>query len=727
MSPRFLKNQSCSLDTPEISYGKRRAAQWLLALSEGGLNLTAELFSCVQWIFGDLRELLEDIDLQTSKFKSSSGIAAHHAVQNILDMEVHHYASACSVLVEEHPCVCSYIGELIVQRCRHVAEEVNTLLPVAFLSLGCEFKQVFGLDDDDIAICEFIYIIQSFSEVKNYFDISINIFNVSNRRMMAQILSIQQDVLSAHISMLHSYGIIEGLSDHSFCLTEMIKSFWSLELSFEEGYFCSKFCAELLPLKSFRRPDEELRHVSRLLKEEVDFPVNFLIYGPSGAGKKTFIHSLARTLNMQIWFVSSRDKRRDSELRAAFFACLHRASKQKESIIVVDGAERLLHTVFSSDTDIISFLKRIGQKIVWITDEIEKIDSAFRSYFTYSMYFEAFGLHERIEMWRNVMKRQGLSRRFHKASITTLSLKYPVKVNIVESSVAQAAILYPVGRKFYDALDRILYAYLRLQSGGHFQHKKIYNTVSDFTLNGVCTEENIFSFIDFCHNMDKAIRSGATLPLGCGNILFYGPPGTGKTALARFIAESLNRECIVKRASDLLGPFVGMSEQQIAESFHEMERSGAVLVIDEADSFLYSRDIAHQSWEVTLVNEFLTSLEESQGFCICTTNRIEHIDKAALRRFFYRLQFRYANKVQVESLYNTILAPLCKDIISDRLRNRLVSMLYLTPGDFHAVRTRYSPLFTKPEKVTHDLLVQALSQEMELKLDSTKYSLQNID
>lgn len=218
-------------------------------------------------------------------------------------------------------------------------------------------------------------------------------------------------------------------------------------------------------------------------------------------------------------------------------------------------------------------------------------------------------------------------------------------------------------------------------------------------MNGVCNEENIFSFIDFCHNMDKAIRSGETLPLGCGNILFYGPPGTGKTALARFIAES----------------------------FHEMERSGAVLVIDEADSFLYSRDIAHQSWEVTLVNEFLTSLDESQGFCICTTNRIEHLDNPALRRFSYRLQFLYANRVQVESLYNTILDPLCKDIISDRLRNRLASMLYLTPGDFHVVRTRYSPLFTKPEKVTHDLLVQALLQKMELKLDSTKYSLQNID
>lgn len=725
--PRFLKNQSCSLDTPEICYGKRRAAQWLLALSEDGLNLNLELFSCVQWIFGDLQSFLENIELQTAKFKSSSGIAAHNAVINVLNMGEQHYASSCSVLVEEHPCVCSYIVEQIVQRCRQVAEDVNTSLPIAFLSAGCVFKRIFGLDDDDIAICEFIYIIQSFSELKNYFDIYLNIFNISDLKMMAQTLSIQQNVLSVHISMLYSFGIIEHLPEHSFCLTEMIKSFLSSELSFEEGFFCSKFCADLLPLKSFRRTDEELRHVSRLLKEQVDFPVNVLIYGPAGTGKKTFIHSLTRVLDMQVWFVSSRDKRRDSEYRASFFACLHRASKQKESIIVVDGAERLLHIIFGKDADIISFLKRIGQKIVWITDEIEKIDPMFRPYFTYSMYFEALGLHERIEMWRNVMKRQGLSRRFHKASVRTLSLKYPVKVSVVESSVAQAERLYPTGRKFYDALDRILYSYLSLENGGCFQHKKIYNTDSSFTLNGVCTEEDIFSFVDFCHNMDKAIRSGLTLPLGCGNILFYGPPGTGKTALARFIAESLNRECIVKRASDLLGPFVGMSEQQIAESFHEMERRGAVLVIDEADSFLYSRDIAHQPWEVTLVNEFLTSLEESRGFCICTTNRIEHLDKAALRRFSYRLRFRYANRMQVEALYSTILAPLCKDIITDKLRNRLTSMSYLTPGDFYVVQTRYNPLFTKPEKVTHDLLVQALSQEMELKINSTKYSLQNTD
>lgn len=727
MALSFFKNQSSSLDTPEICYGKRRAAQWLLALSEDGLNLNAELFSCVQWILGDLRSLLKNIKLQTAKFKSASGMAAHHAVQSVLDGETHHYVSACRVLVEEHPCVCSYMGEQIIRHCRSVAEDVNVALPKAYLSAGDHLKQVFGLDDDDIAICEFLFIVQSFSELKNYFDSHLDIFNVSNLWMMAQALSISQNVISSHIRMLLSFGIIEYLNSHSFGLTKVIELFWSSESSIGEGFFCGKLEAEVLPLKSFRRTDKELRHVRRLLKAQVDFPVNLLIYGPSGSGKKTFVHSLVSILNMHVWLVSSRGKR-ESECRASFLACLHRSSSQKGSILIVDGADQLLNSVFTGDTasdckssnitDISLFLGRSGQKIVWITDNVEKMDSAIRRYFTYSMYFEGLGLHERVEMWRHIMKSQGLSRRFNKDSITTISLKYPVNANLAQRAVVQASKLYPVGCNFYNAIESILYSYFSLQNGGHFQSKKIYNSVKNFTLNGVCINEDIFLFMDFCHNMDMAMRSDSTLPLGCGNILFYGPPGTGKTALARFIAESLHRECLVKRASDLLGPFVGMSEQRVAEAFHEMERSGAVLVIDEADSFLYSRDVAHQSWEVTLVNEFLTSLEESRGFCICTTNRMEHIDKAALRRFSYRLQFRYADKAQVKALYNTILAPLCKDIISYKCWKQLTNMQYLTPGDFHVVRERYNPLFTKSENVTHDLLVQELWQEMQLKIDS---------
>ena len=58
--------------------------------------------------------------------------------------------------------------------------------------------------------------------------------------------------------------------------------------------------------------------------------------------------------------------------------------------------------------------------------------------------------------------------------------------------------------------------------------------------------------------------------------------------------------------------------------------------------------------------------------------------------------------------------------MTESLRQKLVNMRFLAPGDFHAVRAKYNPLFTRPEEVSHELLVQALAHEMELKLDTKK-------
>lgn len=726
MSPDFFKNQTRSSDTPESSYAGRRAAQWLLALPEEALLLDAAFFRCVQWICGDLRSLLERVERQTAKLGSKAGLAAHHAVREVLDGDPHHDVSGCSVLVEEHPCVCSFVREQIQQLFRQTAEEKNVSLPSCYLSAGNELKRVFGLDEDDIALCEFTFLLQQFSALGHYLNTSLGIFHFRSRPLMAQMLSMSQDALSHHIGMLLAFGILERTSDHALSLPRGLRGFWSPESSSAgDAFFSGAFNGELLPLKSFRIPGEELRHVSRMLKKQVDFPVNLLIYGPSGSGRRTFIHSLADVLDMKVLFVDGRRKGGENECRASFLACLRQASREKEVLVVVDRAERLLDAASDTDAafdlpDRSAFLGRPGQRIVWITDQVEKIAPSIRRLFTYSLHFEALGLHERVEMWRHVMKRQGLSSRFHKESVTDLALKYPVQAEVVQNAVEHASALYPSGHGFYAALERILHAYLALQHGGKFQPEKTHGAVNYFSLSGVCMDGDISAFMERCRRVDTAMRSGRTLQPGCGTMLFYGPPGTGKTELARFIADTLHRECLVKRASDLFGPFVGMSEQQVAAAFDDMEKSGAVLVIDEADSFLYSRDTVQQSWEITLVNEFLTSLEECRGFCICTTNRMEQLDKAALRRFSHKVKFRYADGAQAEALYSALLAPLCRDAMTEPLRQKLVSMQFLAPGDFHAVRAKYNPLFTRPEDVSHDLLVQALAHEMELKLDTKK-------
>jgi len=64
-----------------------------------------------------------------------------------------------------------------------------------------------------------------------------------------------------------------------------------------------------------------------------------------------------------------------------------------------------------------------------------------------------------------------------------------------------------------------------------------------------------------------------------------------------------------KRASDLLNPFVGGTEQNIAGAFAEAREAQAFLVFDEADSLLLERADAVRSWEISQVNEMLTWME----------------------------------------------------------------------------------------------------------------------
>ncbi|HED18158.1 MAG TPA: AAA family ATPase [Gammaproteobacteria bacterium] len=102
-----------------------------------------------------------------------------------------------------------------------------------------------------------------------------------------------------------------------------------------------------------------------------------------------------------------------------------------------------------------------------------------------------------------------------------------------------------------------------------------------------------------------------------GRLCLYGPPGTGKTAFGRYAADVLDKPLLVKRASDLLSPFIGMTEQYLADMFTQAQEDDAVLLLDEADSFLTDRQGARYSWEVTQVNELLTQMESFEGLFIC--------------------------------------------------------------------------------------------------------------
>jgi len=706
--------------TPETLYARSRTARWLSAVLEKGIILESDFFECLEWVCGGLHPLLEAVLQECAPLRGKAGKEAYEAVKQALGASRRRQHHECEDLIEEHPC----LHGIFLEQIGIMLDSIHAdTCPAMFTQARAALERVFGLDADSLELCEFAFLLQQFPRIEDCFENRLEVFRLYNRHLLSHMLGIPQPALSRRIQELENFGLFKDAYSDSFRLATPLLDFWSHEGTDTSCLFSRPLEGDCLPLDSFRIAPEEVRHVRRLIESRGDTPVHILLYGPSGTGKSTFVRSLAKVCGVKAWSVSSRDADDDKDRRTSLAACLHLASKHEGAFVVVDEAERLLDTdlAFGRQTKdkawLNDFLEKPSQRIIWISNQVEHIDPAVRRRFAYSLYFRALGVKERVEVWRQVMRREGLARRFSEKRMTELAAKFPVQAAVIQKAVAQSRTLFPTGQEFYTSLDRILQAHLALQNGGRFTPKKVRRTDQEFTLSGVCMKGDASSFMARCRRVDAAMRSQKELRPGCGTMLFYGPPGTGKTALARHIADELNRDCLVKRASDLLSPYVGMSEIQVAEAFREAEKSGAVLVIDEADTFLYSRESAQRSWENSLVNEFLTALERCRGFCICTTNRREHLDAAAMRRFSHKVEFCYANSEQMLALYEALLAPLCVEELPEALCRRLTSMTSLTPGDFHAVRAQYDPLFTEPGEVTHKLLVDALAKEAELKVE----------
>jgi DNA replication protein DnaC len=176
-----------------------------------------------------------------------------------------------------------------------------------------------------------------------------------------------------------------------------------------------------------------------------------------------------------------------------------------------------------------------------------------------------------------------------------------------------------------------------------------------------------------------------------GSVLLYGPPGTGKTQFAEHLCQQLGIPLIAKTASDLMSKWVGDNEKNIAAAFEEAAAEDGALFLDEADSFLQSREHASAGWEVTRVNELLQKMERFDGIVIMATNLFRDLDAAALRRFTFKIEFleldvaqRWSMFVGEAGLSETI------DTIEPAMRERwqlqLTLMSCLAPGDFATVK-----------------------------------------
>lgn len=192
---------------------------------------------------------------------------------------------------------------------------------------------------------------------------------------------------------------------------------------------------------------------------------------------------------------------------------------------------------------------------------------------------------------------------------------------------------------------------------------------------------------------DMTLVAQEVIKQGGARICIYGPPGTGKSAFGKYIANASNKPLMVRKASDILSPYLGESEKNMAAMFKEARSKNAVLVLDEADTYLQDRRKLQRSWEISGVNEMLTQIESYDGVFICSTNLMDSLDQAVLRRFDLKIRFNALQSKQREKLFSKSAEKLGFQVDPTAL-SQLQSLENLTPGDFSNVirQSRFRPI-----------------------------------
>lgn len=158
---------------------------------------------------------------------------------------------------------------------------------------------------------------------------------------------------------------------------------------------------------------------------------------------------------------------------------------------------------------------------------------------------------------------------------------------------------------------------------------------------------------------------------------FYGTPGTGKTITADAIAMAAKKKIINVNYSELESKYVGDTPKNISRIFSAAKEHDAVIVFDEADSFLGKRiENVQQSadYGVNVTRSvMLMELDNFDGVVVFTTNLYSNYDEAFKRRILMNIKFSLPDRFGREAIWRNILPekfPLDHDITAEILSSR---------------------------------------------------------
>jgi SpoVK/Ycf46/Vps4 family AAA+-type ATPase len=530
-------------------------------------------------------------------------------------------------------------------------------------------------------------------------------------------------------SRLERIGLVENLiSEHNITdLADLMKVSEKLPPVLMREYrdhselmavFTRPSARSALTLEDFAFVRDDAQVLCALLRNAVDRKepgVNVLLYGPPGTGKTELAKVVAHATGLELFEVeyadrdgnslSGRDRYRSLQIAQVFL------KGSAQAALLFDEVEDVFPPISSEAAQMMARAEQIvappsgsvsGKAWVnqilesnpvptlWVTNRIEQIDPAFRRRFAYHLELKSPPPGARESLVRKTLEGVQVPDAF----VAKLTERKGLTPAQIRTAVRFAGLARTEGLATEELIERQL---------------RNADQALGVRLAGAGARRSVTTYDPDMLNVESRFEIPrivqALKARGHGSLCFWGAPGTGKTALAEHIARSLDRPLLVKQASDLMSKFVGETEQNMAAMFREAEAEKAVLLLDEADSFLQDRRGAQRTYEVTEVNEMLQGMERFAGIFICTTNLMDRIDQAALRRFTFKLRFRPLTAGQREKMFVVEALGGEAERLAPELKSRLAKLDQLCPGDFAAVKRQVDILAAEfsPEEFIEQL------------------------
>ncbi len=586
-----------------------------------------------------------------------------------------------------------------------------------------QISKLMDLNKNEEQVLEFSIILHQYDILEDAIDLLGNDINSSQlKKIISKVLNLPQksvnDIFSSK-SKFSKSSILTIDKGNTHCIKRKLEpisdEFFDNMLSLDEDISvmikdsvraCSKGD---LALKDYSHISKDIDILVPYLQNAISenkTGVNILLYGLPGTGKTELSKTIAKTLKTNLFEISyadESDEPLDGKKRLKAYKTAQALLVNKRTILMYDEAEDVFE---SSDGGFFSQPSRQRDKAwinrvlesntiptIWITNNIRSIDNALVRRFDMSIEVPIPTKQKREEIIKNYS-----GDILDKQSIKLLSTYEDIAPALISrtAKVVNSIDIDDKSKVFNQVLNNTLKA-------------QGYNEVKEIKSSNDLPNTYNPNFINTTTNLEE-------LTLGIketsnARLCLYGTAGTGKSAFGKYIADTLDKPILLKKASDLQSKFVGECEQNIARAFEEAKEKNAVLIFDEVDSFLQDRTNAKASWEISQVNEMLVQMENFDGIFIATTNLMDNLDKASLRRFDLKLEFDYLKPTQAWEMFVAFAKELKIYKPANSFRSGVENLRYLTPGDFAAV-TRQNRF--RPIKNVEDFIAR-LEDEIEVK------------